>query len=124
MTNTLSANLTPLHVNIFVSTTTKAGSTITKATLKEADKLYLQTGIKSDSFLRNKVVPRVKDVYYSGKNFIYDPENILKGMSIADIIYGAVSPKPPATLPQSIGNRINEWLYKPIKYKIKEYTNE
>ncbi len=80
MTNTLSANLTPLHVNIFVSTTTKAGNTLTKATLKEADKLYLQAGIKSDSFLRNKVVPRVEDVYYGTANrFLANPTKYTQG---------------------------------------------
>ena len=69
-----------LPTTSILKTTTKAGNTLTKATLKEADKLYLQTGIKSDSFLRNKVAPRVEDVYYGTANkFLSNPTKYTQG---------------------------------------------
>ena len=105
-------------------TTTKAGSTLTKATLKEADKIYLQTGIKTDNFIKTEVVPKVTDAYYNGKNFVYDPENIIKGMSIADTIYGAVSPEPPMTPQQLGGYLLKNYIYEPIQNSIlNQYLN-
>lgn len=86
-----------------LKTTTQAGTTIGKATVNVADDLYLKTSIKTENYLQNTVVPRVKEGYYGAVNYVYQPENVVKGITIVDTVYGAVSPEPPATGTQAIG---------------------
>ena len=57
-----------------LKTGAKASTLITKAGIKQADKLYLKTGIKTDAYIQNKVIPSVKDGYYGVSNkFLVNP---------------------------------------------------
>jgi hypothetical protein len=42
--------------------------------------------------------------------FIYNPENVLKGVTLLDIVNGAYSPDPPSTVTQSLGFSIKHFI--------------
>ncbi len=80
-----------------LKTSTKTSILLSKEGIKQADKLYLKTGIKTDAYIQNKVIPSVKDGYYEGKNFVYTPENVVKitgGIEIINDIINDGSPIP------------------------------
>jgi hypothetical protein len=47
----------------------------------------------------------------------YMLSNPVETIEVIDGVYGAVSPEPPVTLPQLIGNRIKTWVIDPIMEK-------
>ena len=38
----------------------------------------------------------------------------LETMYLIDTVYGVISPEPPLTIPQLIGNRVRSWIIDPI----------
>lgn len=60
-------------------------------------------GIKHNKETFEAIGGLSKDGYYGTMNFVYNPENIAKGMIVFDTAYGAVSPEPPTTGAQAIG---------------------
>jgi hypothetical protein len=59
--------------------------------------IYLNMGIRVSGAL-NKVAPVIKNGYYGGKNFIYDPKNIQKSQNFLDG-FQSKYPKPEVKFP-------------------------
>ncbi len=92
-----------------------------KRGIQKADNLNTNLGIYTKNII-NQSTPKLENAYYGTKVFLYTPENIIKGMMGADVLNGAISPEPPMTIPQMIGNRIKAWGIDPIIYKASNFN--
>jgi len=69
-----------------------ATAIVGRSTASKVDDVILNSGIKADNLIQNKVVPAVKDGYYRTANTVIDPENIKKGKDFLDG-FGANTPR-------------------------------
>ena len=87
-------------VSKVISTTAK----IIKSSSSKIDDVILNTGIKADNLIQNKVVPAVKDGYYRTANVVTAPDNIVKAIGVIEITNDILNDSmPPNTGVGSIG---------------------